>query len=122
PPPDAIFALPLFQHSYRFLIALHQAVDRFPKRDRHGIGAKLEKDAVEIFAMLLRANSLRGYKRLAMLNECSIQLDLLKVLVRLAKDVGALQEKSYIGLESRLVENGKMLGGWIKSSSTTNRP
>lgn len=50
--------------------------------------------------MLLRANS---------------QLDLLKLLIRLARDIKAIKQSQYLLLEERLQEVGKMLGGWLRS-------
>lgn len=37
------------------------------------------------------------------------------MLIRLAKDVQALDNKKYLQLEQALQEIGRMLGGWRKS-------
>jgi len=64
---------------------------------------------------LFRANVARGYKRQAFQSEASIQIDMLKIFVRLAKDTHAMSDKQYIHLQGQLNETGKLLGGWIKS-------
>lgn len=46
----------------------------------------------------------------------SVKVDLLKVLLRLAKDTKALSSGSYLTLQDMLQEIGKMLGGWIKAT------
>lgn len=66
----------------------------------------------------MRANYGQSVTRVNFLNEGSIILDMLKVLVRLAKDNKALYPNQYLILEERLQEIGRMLGGWIKSSNT----
>lgn len=114
--------MPIFHKHYRFFIALRNAVGTFPKPDRYSLGVRLENTALEILTLLLRANAARGLERLTQLREASLSLDLLKILVRLAKDVKALPDKTYLALEARLIEIGKMLGGWLKSVSNTNRP
>jgi len=43
-------------------------------------------------------------------------LDLLKILIRAAKDVQALPENKYLSLQTQIQEIGRMLGGWIKFS------
>lgn len=50
------------------------------------------------------------------LQQISIKLDLLKVLLRLSKDNQAITDKRYLELQALLQEIGKMLGGWIRST------
>jgi len=49
------------------------------------------------------------------LQKASLKIDLLKILIRLAKEVKALDNKKYIQLQQELQEIGKMIGGWIRS-------
>jgi hypothetical protein len=119
-PPDAIFSLPIFHSSYAFLKSLAAALSHCPKPSRYTIGVRVHNLALDVFLTLLRANALYGYKRLTTLKEASISLDLLKVLIRLAKDTQAISEKEYLLLQGQLREIGKMLGSWIKSLQTKN--
>jgi len=48
------------------------------------------------------------------LERASVKVDLLKLLLRLAKDTQSLKITAYLDLESDLQEIGKMLGGWLK--------
>ena len=54
--------------------------------------------------------------KIAKLNETSVKVDLLKVLLRLSKDTKALNNNSYLALQATLQEIGKMLGGWIRAT------
>jgi len=54
--------------------------------------------------------------KIIILQRISIKLDLLKILLRLAKDSQSMNEKNYLDLQTILQEIGKMLGGWIKST------
>lgn len=47
----------------------------------------------------------------------SIELDMLKVFVRLAKETRCIDSKQYLEIETKIQEIGKMLGGWIKFAS-----
>jgi hypothetical protein len=49
------------------------------------------------------------------LYEISNQLDLLKVLIRLAKETQTISINQYTEIQTLLQEIGKMIGGWIKS-------
>jgi hypothetical protein len=55
--------------------------------------------------------------KLKYLRVASSKLDLLRMLIRLAKDCQCLDNKAYLGLESQLHEIGRMLGGWLKTLS-----
>jgi len=50
------------------------------------------------------------------LYKISNKIDLLKILLRLAKDTQAFTNKSYLELSEMLQEIGKMLGGWIRAT------
>lgn len=54
--------------------------------------------------------------KIATLEQMSVKIDLLKILLRLAKDTKALSSGRYIELQSALQEIGKMLGGWLRAS------
>ncbi len=53
--------------------------------------------------------------KLPLVEKSITSVDLLKILIRLAKDIQALDNKKYLQLESSLQEIGRMLGGWRKS-------
>lgn len=120
PPNDQALALSLFHKCYVFLVHQSEQIRQFPKKDRHGLGLRIENNMFDLFTLLLRANKERGYKRLTTLREVDIMLDLQKILVRLAKDTKALPEKQYIVLQSELNEIGRMLGGWMRKLGTQN--
>jgi len=44
---------------------------------------------------------------------------MLRVFIRLLKDVKTIDNKKYVTLENIVDEIGRMLGGWIKSCKTT---
>lgn len=58
----------------------------------------------------------QSQNRIVTLQQISIKLDLLKILLRLSKDSQALTSKNYLELQLILQETGKMLGGWIRST------
>jgi hypothetical protein len=54
--------------------------------------------------------------KLDTLQTMSVKVDLLKVLLRLAKDTQAITSGRYLVLQEMLQEIGKMLGGWIRTT------
>jgi len=50
------------------------------------------------------------------LEQTSLKLNLLRVFLRLCKEVKAIDNKKYVLLQEKIDEIGRMLGGWIKST------
>src|SRR3989338_2892867 len=111
-PPNGIFSLPIFHNAYQFLLLVSQDIARFPKKDRYTFGGRIYSVTLDIVVLLFRANAVRVDRRILTLREVSISLDLLKILIRAAKDIRAIPEKRYIVLQEKLQEIGQMLGGW----------
>jgi hypothetical protein len=74
---------------------------------------------LELFAL---AESKDGQSKLLILKKSDVNIRILKMLFRAAHDVKALPQKKYIESEERLLEIGKMLGGWIRHASSKKLP
>ncbi len=104
--------IPIFTKLYDFYKVLTQVVITFPKTRRYTLGQRLENITLDIFELLFSIP--QSQNKTVALQGISIKLDLLKVLLRLAKDSQALNNKNYLELQEILQEIGKMLGGWIR--------
>jgi len=78
------------------------------------LGQKLDNSTIEIFELLFGIPM--SYDKLIALNKISVKLDLIKVLLKFAKDTQCLKDKNYLKLQGSLQEIGKMLGGWIRAT------
>ncbi len=112
------FNIPIFQKIYDFYKLLYQYLKLFPKKDRYSLGQKLDNLTLELFELIIMAGTLTQERKLPVIENGIVSLDLLKILIRLAKDIRALDNKKYLLLESSLQEIGRMLGGWRKSLKT----
>ena len=93
---------------------MSQAITAFPKTKRYTLGQKLDNLTLEIFELLFSIPS--SQNKTDILQKISIKLDLLKILLRLSKDILAVRDKKYLELQEMLQEIGRMLGGWIRST------
>ncbi len=93
---------------------MSQAITTFPKTKRYTLGQKLDNLTLEILELLFSIPS--SQNKTDTLQKMSIKLDLLKILLRFAKDSQAITDKKYLELQLILQEIGKMLGGWIRST------
>jgi len=86
-----------------------------PKRDRYALGLKIEQQTLDFFELIMMAYVKTGQSKLLILQKADLKLKMIKLFVRLAHDIKVMPTKRYIELEEKLLELGKMLGGWIKS-------
>ncbi len=86
----------------------------FPNKDKYTLGRKINNLIIEIIELVfLAVNSKENYK---ILKKISIKIDLLKMLIRLAKETKVIDNKKYVLLQKELQEIGRMTGGWIKKA------
>lgn len=88
---------------------------RIPKSGRYTLWQKCENKALDLLENLIETSHKKGEDRVNALCMMSNQLDLLKVLIRLAKETRLIDQSQYLEIQSMLQEIGKMIGGWMKS-------
>lgn len=91
-----------------------QALTHFPKSERFTSAAEIRASFLRILSLTVRANKTR--RRLPLLYDIDVELDVLRSLVRVSQAMGFLPFKKYEQISLFLTEIGRMLGGWIRSS------
>jgi len=114
-PPEFGLDIPIFTKLYDFYKNLSQILTLFPKAKRYTLGQKIDNLTLEILESSIAAGISLSEKKLPHLEKAIISLDLLKILLRLAKDIQCLDNKKYLQLQESLQEIGRMLGGWKRS-------
>ncbi|MDD4531436.1 MAG: diversity-generating retroelement protein Avd [Candidatus Pacebacteria bacterium] len=104
----------LFQKIYDLFLWLHPILNRFPKSEKFLLAEQIERCMIEIVRHAVRIN-FQKIKNRDLVEEMSAELDMLKILVRLSKDLRFVSVKSYGVFSEKAVEVGKLLGGWQKS-------
>ncbi len=99
---------------YDFTRWLLERVDSFPKNQRFIFGTRLADHALEVMETLVEASYSR--RKSDLLARANRKMEMLRWLVRLAKDRKVLTEKQYLFACKALAECGRMLGGWLKQS------
>ncbi len=104
--------LKIFEKTYELILWIYPAVNRFPKTQRFVLGQQVENTVLNLLKLIIQANAERN--KLPYLKQLSVELDKLRILVRLSKDLRFLSIKQYEFVANKINEIGKMLGGWIK--------
>ena len=90
-------------------------INRFPKAQRFVLAQQIQNAMVDIARLIVQANKQRN--KLPTLYQIDVELEKLRLLIRLAKDLNLLAVKQYGLMSERINEVGRLLGGWIKSQS-----
>lgn len=109
------FDIPIFKKSYDLYKIFHEYHQLIPKKDRFTTYERAENVLLDVMTGIFRASAQSKKDKVVILNEVSAQLNLLRVFIRLMKDVKALDNKKYTVIQSEVDEIGRMLGGWIRS-------
>jgi uncharacterized protein VirK/YbjX len=104
----------IFQKLYDLYLYTHKMVARFPKSQRFLLSNYLLQTNMEMIKLTIVANSKPD--RLIEQNQISLNLDLFRIYVRIAKDINFLSIKKYAVVADKINEIGKLLNAWTRST------
>ncbi|MFH1029923.1 MAG: diversity-generating retroelement protein Avd [bacterium] len=110
------FDIPIFKKTYDLYKTLHEYRRLVPKNDRFTIFERAEQTTLDLIEGIMLASSQKAQEKIQTLESASLKLNMLRVFIRLMKDIKTLDGKKYITLENIIDEIGRMLGGWIRSN------
>jgi hypothetical protein len=109
------FDIPIFKKSYDLYKTFYSYRTLVPKQDRYTIWQRCESSILDILEGILLVSQVQKAEKLSILEKTSTKLNLLRIFIRLMKEIKAIDNKKYTTIETMIDEIGRMLGGWIKS-------
>lgn len=103
---------PLFTKTFDFVAWLMQVTNHFPRSQRFVMTARLLDAALDFQELVLEANNKRMPERLQKLVEADVELDKVRIYLRLAFKLQWLQPGQYRHAAAMVTEIGRLLGGW----------
>lgn len=103
----------MHQKTYDFVLWMYPIVNRLPKNHRQILGKKIEEEGLELLTNLIKANNTRGTERNSYQKLSSDALDLIRILLRLTKDLHLMSVKQYLLGTEKINEIGRMLSCWM---------
>ena len=103
----------IYQKYYDLMLYSLPIIGRFPKDQRFTLGQQIENAMLEIGKMIVHANKLKQKK--GKLYEIDIELEKLRFLIRVSKDLKIMTVSKYGHHCERLDAFGRLLGGWLKA-------
>lgn len=108
--------IPIFKKTYDLYKTFYQYRLVVPRQDRYALWQKCEGYLIELLECVIVASQMPRNEKLPVLENGSAKLNILRIFIRLMKDVRAFDNKKYLIIEEALDEIGRMLGGWIRST------
>jgi len=107
--------LEIYQRHYDLILYMYPIVKRMPKSERHTLSQHIRNSLIDIAKLIVEANKRKN--KLSTLYQIDVELEKLRMLVRLAKDMKFISVRRYGIMAEKINEIGRMLGGWIKASA-----
>ncbi len=114
PPRDPAGDISIIHGIKQVYTIIYTSGKKLPKSDKLGIHLDVEKITRKIMQKLIAACFTHKQKKMETLEDARILLETLKHFVRIEHELKIIDQKTYIRIESLIVETSKMANGWIK--------
>ena len=103
---------PIIVKTYNLTRWYIEKLSSLPKNHRFTLGEKIQNSLLDL--LILLSDAIYSKEKRKLLNEANKELEKLRILSRLLKDLKLLPIDNYRFVSSSIEEIGKMLGGWMK--------
>ena len=104
----------IYQKLYDLVLVIYPYINRIPQSHRQVLGKHLEELCISLLLLVIRANKAKWGSRTTLQLKISDELDSLRILIRLTKDLKFISVKQYTFASEKVNEIGRMLHGWMK--------
>ncbi|MEM9887846.1 MAG: diversity-generating retroelement protein Avd [Bacteroidota bacterium] len=101
--------------TYDLLLYLVPQLAKYPRAQKFLLADRIQTKMMDILEQLIGAYYSRGAKKKGLLYEVNIQLEQMRYLIRLSKDLRCIDLRRYEFIQSKINEIGQQIGAWIKS-------
>ena len=88
-------------------------LSQFPKSERFVLGAEIRQCIYNILRLIIVAS--KRYHKKTTIQDLDVEIATLKNMVRVAHDLRFIDARRYENWQRKIIEIGKMTGGWLKS-------
>lgn len=108
--------LQVWNKAYDSCLEIYKITTTFPVSEKYGLTSQIRRSAVSIPSNIAEGHERQHLKEYIQFLYVALgSIAELKTQMMLSKDIGYLSEKSFVKIESEIVEIGKMLNGLINS-------
>ncbi len=112
--PNKIQEVSALTRTYDLLLWIIPVLEKFPKSQRFLLGDRIENLLLEIMELIIQA--VYSKNKTLLLIDINLKIEILRYLIRLAKDLRHISIKRYQFISKSINEIGAEIGGWLKYS------
>jgi len=102
----ALFSeLPVYKLGYDLLIAIYEITKLFTREYKYTLGEKLKNETLELLINIYKANKSRQTTRLQYIDTARQNIEVIRLLLRVTKDLKIIRIKGHVALNVRLCKN-----------------
>jgi hypothetical protein len=102
-------------HTYDLMLYFVPQLVKFPRSQKFVLADRIQNLLTDILEMLIEAYFSRIEVKKPLLQKANLELEKLRYLVRLAKDLHCLDLRRYELVQDKINNIGAQVGAWIKS-------
>lgn len=102
--------LPIYRDTYQLILLLFDSTKHFSREYKYTLGQDIKRDAIQLVRSIYRAN--RNREKRQYLEEYLDNFELLKLEIRLCKDLKLLSIRRYVTISQLMEQIGKQATGW----------
>ncbi len=106
---------PVVEKHYKLILWMLPKIANFPKDQRFLLADRIERILLDILEMLIEA--VYSKDRRGILIKINLKLDVLRFMMRITKDMKYINVNAYDFFCQSVLEIGKMVGGWMRTST-----
>lgn len=99
---------------YDMILWYAPKISQYPKKYKFTIGERITSTQLVILERIIEAKYSTAGKKKHFLRQANLNLEKLRFLVRLSKDLQCISIKEYEYASKQINETGQMVGGWEK--------
>ena len=107
-------ALPAYKVAYDLLIEIFKRTRVFSREYKYTVGERLKNESLDLITNIYRANKSRNQKRVQHIAEARENVETIRLLLRLTKDLGVIGSKPFVFLNGKVENVSVQLAGWQK--------
>jgi hypothetical protein len=106
--------LPVYKLGYDLLIEIYKRSKNFSREYKYTIGEKLKAESLEMLIYVYKANKSKKENRLENIELARKNLEVIRLLLRVTKDLKIITIKGFTYLNLKIEELSKQLTAWQK--------
>ena len=106
--------MPILSSLLQIYENIHTLILTFPKHERYSLGEKIQDALLVSVELSILANNSSKYEKEKILLRLNCKIELSKILIRVCLHCKIIEFNTYLELQNKLQEIGKMTQGWVK--------